>query len=87
MQIIKHKSCNNLVKLLIIPTYSITNSKVNSTLTITIQQIIQLLWHYNNKIYSKNSKKIDFRNEICFLNNVFISRIYLHYKNTPKQNT
>jgi len=28
MQIIKHKSCNNVVKLLIIPTYSITNSKV-----------------------------------------------------------
>jgi hypothetical protein len=27
--------------ILIIPTYSITNSKVNSTLTITIQQIIQ----------------------------------------------
>jgi len=26
---------------LYIPTYSITNSKVNSTLTITIQQIIQ----------------------------------------------
>jgi len=49
----KQKSCNNRVKLLIIPTYSITNSKVNSTLTITIQQIIQLLWHYNNKIYSK----------------------------------
>jgi hypothetical protein len=57
MEIIKHKSCNNRVKLLIIPTYLITNSKVNSTLTITIQQIIQLLWKYNNKIYSKNSKK------------------------------
>jgi hypothetical protein len=28
MQIIKHKSCNNVVKLLIIPTYSITYSKV-----------------------------------------------------------
>jgi hypothetical protein len=41
MQIIKHKSCNNVAKLLIIPTYSITNSKVNSILTITIQQIIQ----------------------------------------------
>jgi len=49
MEIIKHKSCNNRVKLLIISTYSITNSKVNSTLTITIQQIIQLLWQYNNK--------------------------------------
>ena len=36
---IKHKSCNNRVKLIIIPTYSITNSKVNSTLTINIQQI------------------------------------------------
>ena len=35
----KHKSCNNKVKLLIIPTYSITNSKVNSTLTTNIQQI------------------------------------------------
>jgi hypothetical protein len=57
MEIIKHKSCNNRVKLLIIPTYSITNYKVNSTLTITIQQIIQLLWQHNNKIYSKNSKK------------------------------
>jgi len=54
MEIIKHKSCNNRVKLLIIPTYSITNSKVNSTLTTTIQQIIQLLWQYNNKIYSIN---------------------------------
>jgi len=51
MQIIKHKSCNNIVKLLIIPTYSITYSKVNSTLTIIIQQIIQLLCQYNNKIY------------------------------------
>jgi hypothetical protein len=54
MEIIKHKSCNNRVKLLIIPTYSITNSKVNSILTTTIQQIIQLLWQYNNKIYSIN---------------------------------
>jgi hypothetical protein len=51
MQIIKHKSCNNVVKLLIIPTYSITYSKVNSTLTIIIQQIIQLLCQYNNKIH------------------------------------
>jgi len=51
MQIIKHKSCNNVVKLLIIPTYSIIYSKVNSTLTIIIQQIIQLLCQYNNKIY------------------------------------
>jgi len=57
MEIIKHKSCNNRVKLLIIPTYSITNSKVNSTLIITIQQIIQLLCQYNNKIYSINLKK------------------------------
>jgi hypothetical protein len=57
MQIIKHKSCNNVVKLQTIPTYSITYSKVNSTLTIIIQQIIQLLCQYNNKIYSKNSKK------------------------------
>jgi len=47
MQIIKHKSCNNVVKLLIIPTYSITYSKVNySTLTITIQQHIQSLYKY-----------------------------------------
>jgi hypothetical protein len=46
MEIIKHKSCNNTIKLLIVPTYSITNSKVNSTLTITVQQIIQLLWQY-----------------------------------------
>ena len=36
---IKHKSCNSRVKLIIIPTYSITNSMVNSTLTINIQQI------------------------------------------------
>ena len=57
MQIIKHKSCNNVVKLLIIPTYSITYSKVNLTLTIIIQQIIQLLCQYNNKIYSINWKK------------------------------
>jgi len=39
MQKIKHKSCSNRVKLIIIPAYSITNSKVNSTLTINIQQI------------------------------------------------
>jgi hypothetical protein len=39
MEKLKHKSCNNRVKLVIIPTYSITNSKVNSTLTIIIQQI------------------------------------------------
>ena len=43
MKIIKHKSCNNRVKLLIIPTYSITNSKVNSTLTIN---------NYNSTNYS-----------------------------------
>jgi hypothetical protein len=49
MEIIKHKSCNNKVKLLIIPTYSITNSK-------TRQQ-------YN--IFNKLKKNIDFRNEIC----------------------
>ena len=41
MQLIKHKSWNNVVKLLIITTYSITYSMVNSTLTIIIQQIIQ----------------------------------------------
>jgi len=46
MEIIKHKSWNNRVKLLIIPTYSITNYKVNSTLTITIQKIIQSLYKY-----------------------------------------
>jgi hypothetical protein len=39
MEKIKHKLCNNRVKLIIIPTYSSTNSKVNSTLTINIQQI------------------------------------------------
>ena len=39
MQNIKHKSCNNRVKLIITPTYSITNSMENSTLTINIQQI------------------------------------------------
>jgi hypothetical protein len=57
MEIIKHKSWNNRVKFLIIPTYSITNYKVNSTLTIIMQQIIQLFWQHNNKIYSINSKK------------------------------
>ena len=41
MEKIKHKACNNREKLIIIPTYSITNPKVNSTLRITIQQIIQ----------------------------------------------
>ena len=41
METIKHKLWNNRVKLLIIPIYPITNSKVNSTLTIIIQQIIQ----------------------------------------------
>jgi hypothetical protein len=41
MEKIKHKSCNNRVKLTIIPKYSIINTKVNSTLTITIQKIIQ----------------------------------------------
>jgi len=39
MEKIKHKSCNNKVKLIIILTYSITNSMVISTLTINIQQI------------------------------------------------
>jgi hypothetical protein len=39
MENIKHKSCNNRVKLIIIPIYSITNSNINSTLTINIQQI------------------------------------------------
>jgi hypothetical protein len=39
MEKIKHKACNNRVKLIIIPTYSITNSMVNSKLTINIQQI------------------------------------------------
>jgi hypothetical protein len=41
MEKIKQKSCNNRVKLRIIPKYSITNTKINSTLTITIQKIIQ----------------------------------------------
>jgi hypothetical protein len=37
-----NNSHNQLTQsILIIPTYSITNFKVNSTLTITIQQIIQ----------------------------------------------
>jgi len=57
LEVIKHKSRNNRVKLLIIPTYSIPNYKLNSTLTITIQQIIQLLWQHNNKIYSVNWKQ------------------------------
>ena len=41
METIQHKSCNNRVKLIIIQKYSITNTKVNATLTITIQNIIQ----------------------------------------------
>jgi hypothetical protein len=41
MQNIKLKACNNRVKLIIIQTYSISNSMVNSTLRITIQKIIQ----------------------------------------------
>jgi hypothetical protein len=45
MKIIKHKSCNNRVKLLIIPTYSTSNYELNSTLTITIQQIFN---YYGN---------------------------------------
>jgi hypothetical protein len=57
MKIIKNKSCNNKVKFLIIPTYSITIYEVNSTLTITIQRIIQFLWQHNNKLYAINSKK------------------------------
>ena len=57
MEIIKHKSRNNRVKLLIIPTYSITNYKLNSTLRITKQQIIQLFCQHNNKIYSISSKQ------------------------------
>jgi len=45
-QIHKHAHINNshyqlTQSILIIPTYSITNPKVNSTLRITIQQIIQ----------------------------------------------
>jgi len=39
MEKIKHKACNNRVKLIIISTYSITNSMVNLTFTINIQQI------------------------------------------------
>jgi len=39
MEKIKHKSCNNRVKLIIIPTYSITNSMINSKLIINIQHI------------------------------------------------
>jgi len=70
MEKIKHKSCNNRVKLIIIPTYSITNSKVNSTLTINIQQLTN-----NNNANTtikniqkiKKKKTIDFRNEICLL--------------------
>ena len=42
--------------ILIIPTYSITNPKVNSTLRNTIQQIILQLCQYNNKIYSIKKK-------------------------------
>jgi hypothetical protein len=68
MEIIKHISCNNRVKLEFIPIYSIINYNVNSIITIKIQQTIQLLWQYKKKIYSTNYKKkkpIDFRNEKC----------------------
>ena len=54
MEIIKHKSCNTRVKLLIIPTYSITNSKVNSTITIQFNKLFNYYGSTNNKIYSKN---------------------------------
>jgi hypothetical protein len=46
MEIIKHISCNNRVKLEFIPIYSIINYNVNSIITIKIQQTIQLLWQY-----------------------------------------
>ena len=39
MEKIKHKACNNRVKLIIIPTYSITNSKVNSTLRLQFNKL------------------------------------------------
>jgi hypothetical protein len=47
MEIIKYKSCNNKVKLLIIPTYSITNSNINSTNYSIIMFISRLYLHYN----------------------------------------
>ena len=69
MEIIKHKSCNNRVKLLIIPTYSITNSKVNSTLTTIFNNITNNNYPNttikNIQKIKKEKKTIDFRKEIC----------------------
>jgi hypothetical protein len=51
MQIIKHIPCNNRVNwdkiIKLNPIYSITIYKENSTITIKIQQSIQLIWQYN----------------------------------------
>ena len=58
MEIIKHKSRNNRVKLLIIPTYSIINYVLNSTLTITIQQIFNYYGNRTIKYIQQNQKKI-----------------------------
>jgi len=57
MEKIKHKSCNNKVKLTIIPKYLITNTKVNSTLTITISKNYSIIMpiQQNNKL-KKNSR-------------------------------
>jgi len=55
MEKIKHKSCNNKVKLTIIPKYLITNTKVNSTLTITISKNYSIIMpiQQNNKLKKK----------------------------------
>ena len=69
--------------------YSITNYKVNSTITIKIQQSVQLLWQYKQQdILNKLKKKLQTLGmKNTYLNNVLISRLYLNYKNTPKQKT
>jgi hypothetical protein len=58
MENIKHKSCNNRVKLTIIPKYSITNTKVNSTLTNYNSKNYSIIMpiQQNNKFKKKNSR-------------------------------
>ena len=83
MEQIKHKSCNNKVKLIIIPTYSITNSMVNSTLTIKIQQI-----NYNNYANTtiKNIQKIKKKLYTLAMNKKKkLQTLSTLQKNTPKQ--
>jgi hypothetical protein len=43
-------------------------------------QTIKYIQQIKKKLYTLGMKN-------AYLNNVFISRLYLHYKNTPKQKT